>query len=142
MASPDPLMSPTKIPLLDEKGLNTPASKSSQESPPLTPGRGYVGKDKMTGALGSVLWGAFAPCVPVVAVSSILLTAVLHNRIPDKYVFLPALQTKLSNQDLSTLHGIQQIENNGGSRAYYLYQKTITNPAVLHTIMSWTAKSE
>ncbi len=144
MATPASPMSPTRIPLLDEKaGLNTPASKSSsQESPPPTPGRNHASKNKMEGALGSVLWGAFGPCIPVIAVTSVLLTAVLYHRIPNDHVFLHNHQVKTSDQGLSTLHGIQQIENNGGNRAYYLYHNSITNPAVLHMISSWTAKSK
>ncbi|KAJ9607691.1 hypothetical protein H2200_007769 [Cladophialophora chaetospira] len=110
MASPDSMKSPTKIPFLDEKGLNTPASRSS-DSPPPTPGRD-ASKNKIEGGLSSILWGAFGPCIPVVAVTSILLTIVLHNRIPKEYVFLPAQQTKLSNQDSSALHGLEQIDSN------------------------------
>jgi hypothetical protein len=94
----------------------------------------------MEGALTSLLWGAFGPCIPVVVVSSVLLTAVLYNRIPDSYVFDPKKNTQTSNEALAALHGIQQIENNGGSKAYYLYENSITNPAVLHMISSWTAK--
>ncbi|EXJ58554.1 hypothetical protein A1O7_05981 [Cladophialophora yegresii CBS 114405] len=140
MAPPQPLASPTKIPLLQEKALDTPATNFSDKSPPPTPGPQHAHKKNMDGALTSLLWGAFGPCIPVMVVCSVLLTAILYNRIPDSYVFDPSKQTKISNDPLSALHGVQAIENNGGSKAYYLYEKGITNPAVLHTISSWTAK--
>src|ERR1700753_1119904 len=118
MASPDPLASPTKIPLLGEKGIDTPATKYSGESPPPTPGRQQTARNgnSMEGATGALLWGAFGPCIPIVVVTSVLLTAVLYNRIPNDYVFLPAAQMTTSNQVLNALYGIQQIENNGGNQ--------------------------
>ncbi|EXJ75152.1 uncharacterized protein A1O5_01848 [Cladophialophora psammophila CBS 110553] len=94
----------------------------------------------MEGALPSLLWGAFAPCVPVAIISSVLLTAILYNRIDSSYVFLPAKHETTSNDTIGALQNIQQIESNGGDQAYYLYYNTITNPAVLHMISSWTAK--
>lgn len=94
----------------------------------------------MEGATGTLLWGAFGPCIPIVVVTSVLLTAVLYNRIPNAYVFLPAAQMTTSNQVLNALYGIQSIENNGGNQAYYLYHNSFTDPGVLHVISSWTAK--
>ncbi|KIW33771.1 uncharacterized protein PV07_00595 [Cladophialophora immunda] len=130
--------SPTKIPLLSEK--ETPATLASSESPPQTPTSTHAIKDNIEGALPSLLWGAFAPCVPVAVISSVLLTAILYNRIDGSYVYLPPKHETSSTDGLATLQSIQQIENNGGDQAYYLYYKTITNPAVLHMISSWTAK--
>ncbi|OAP63077.1 hypothetical protein AYL99_02304 [Fonsecaea erecta] len=135
-------LSPTRIPLLSEKAAGTPATQStSSDSPPPTPKPHHAVKDNMEGALPSLLWGAFAPCVPVAVISSVLLTAILYNRIDSSYVFLPKHQgTTSTSEGLQTLQNIQQIENSGGDRAYYLHYNTITNPAVLHMISSWTAK--
>jgi hypothetical protein len=141
MATPEAPMSPTKIPLLQEKPLATPATKTSDDSPPPTPRSDYAAEEHMQGAMRALIWGAFAPCAPIVIIASVLLTTVLHNQIPNEYVFLPTSQTTVGGESLSTLHGIQQIEANGGSRAYYLFHKELTNPAVLHMISSWTAKS-
>jgi hypothetical protein len=94
----------------------------------------------MKGAMRSLIWGAFAPCAPVAIVSSVLLTAVLYNQIPKNYVFLPTVQKTVSGEAYSALHGIQQIDANGGDKAYWLYHTKWTNPAVLHMISSWTAK--
>ncbi|KIY03761.1 uncharacterized protein Z520_00452 [Fonsecaea multimorphosa CBS 102226] len=141
-AVPEQPLSPTKIPLLSEKAVETPATQSSSDSPPPTPSPSHHGvKSNMEGALPSLLWGAFAPCVPVAVISSVLLTAILYNRIDNSYVYLPPKQvTTSTNEGLQALQNIQYIENNGGDSAYYLYYKTITNPAVLHMISSWTAK--
>jgi hypothetical protein len=82
----------------------------------------------MEGALASVFWGAFAPCLPVVVVTSVLLTGIFHYRIPSEYVFLPSSAPKLSSAGSSALYGIQEIENNGGDKAYWLYNNEFTNP--------------
>ncbi|KAH0844455.1 hypothetical protein FOPE_09343 [Fonsecaea pedrosoi] len=139
-AMPQQPQSPTRIPLLSERGLGTPATQTSSDSPPPTPTSHHVIKDNMEGALPSLLWGAFAPCVPVAIISSVLLTAILYNQIDSSYVFLPEKQETAATEGLDTLDSIQRIEKNGGDHAYYLYYKTITNPAVLHMISSWTAK--
>ena len=143
MVSLKALMSPTKIPLLREKNLYTPATQSSDESPPPTPRSDYVAETHMKGATRSLIWGAFAPCAPIAIVSSVLLTAVLYNQIPKEYVYLQAVPTSISTSGTANnaLHGIQQIAASGGDRAYWLYYHKWTSPGVLHMISSWTAKS-
>lgn len=94
----------------------------------------------MEGALVSLLWGAFAPCIPVAIVSGLLLTVILYYRIDNSHVFTQQILGTAASGQLVTLQGVQQFENNGGDNAYFLYHHSITNPAVLHTIASWTAK--
>jgi hypothetical protein len=93
----------------------------------------------MEGALLSLLWGAFAPSIPVVIVVSVLLTAILYNRLDNSTVFLPMTAAEQSaNSLLYALGDLSMFESSGGDSAYYLKQNNWTNPAVLHMISSWS----
>lgn len=137
------LVSPTKIPLLQEKTSESPATPDDGNSlPPQTPtSPPNAQRTFMEGAMSSLLWGAFAPCIPIVIVTSVLLTTILHYRINDKFVFVSTTDPATSsNEALDALKGLQHFKSSGGDQAYYLYYNKITNPSVLHMIASWTAK--
>src|SRR5262245_9163890 len=71
-------LTPALTPATNESLRGTqpsPASSREENEPHFTPlPNGAQGS--MQGALTSLLWGAFAPCVPIAIVSSVLLTAV------------------------------------------------------------------
>ena len=96
-----------------------------------------VSSTKIQGALPDLLWGAFLPCLPVVAVSATLLALIFTHRVDVD----PGWQI-LQGPTVDSLHGLNftdrviSFAKAGGTKAYYIR----FNPAVLAAIASWTSK--
>ena len=89
------------------------------------------------GALPDLLCGAFLPCVPVVLVTTLLLTLIFYHRV-DLDPGWQLLQTPTTNNvsDPSFLNRTLEVKSTGGHAAYYVR----FNPATLAAIASWTSK--
>ncbi|KIW11730.1 hypothetical protein PV08_11032 [Exophiala spinifera] len=135
------LESPSRLPLLPEKSPTTPATSNDTDSLLRSPISPKAQKAFMKGAMTSLVWGACAPCIPIMIVTCMLLKPILSHRIKDSLVFVPTSdQATTGNEALDALKGIQSFQSSGGSKAYYLHHNEWTNPAVLHMIASWSAK--
>ena len=92
---------------------------------------------KIEGALPDLLWGAFLPCVPVVAVSATLLALIFTHRVNvDSGWQILQGPTVDSLHDLNFTDRVTSFAKTGGTNAYYIR----FNPAVLAAIASWTSK--
>lgn len=89
------------------------------------------------GALSDLLCGAFLPCIPVVLVTTLLLTLIFYHRV-DLDPGWQLLQTPTTGNiyDPTFLNRTLQLRSKGGDAAYYIR----FNPALLAAIASWTSK--
>lgn len=106
--------------------LDTSAPEESSKSPV-----------SIDGALLDLLRGAILPCVPVILITTLLLTLIFYHQV-DLDRGWELLQTPLSgavsNADITT--NTVKLATKGGDRAYYVRY----NPATLAAIASWTSK--
>ena len=92
---------------------------------------------KIEGALPDLFYGALLPCVPVVLVSTILLTIIFTHQVnldPGWQWLKPPKAGEVSNPSLRNL--TLELSATGGDAAYYVRY----NPAILVVIASWTSK--
>ena len=90
----------------------------------------------ISGALTDLLCGAFLPCVPVVLVSTLLLTLIFYHRVQLDPGWQP-LQIPTSNaSNYGFLNQSYALVSGGGHAAYYVR----FNPAILATIAAWSSK--
>ncbi len=120
-----------------EKASSTPRTTIRKLEDPKSASEAYGPTTSISGALQDLLCGAFLPCLPVVLVSTLLLTLILYHRV-DLDPGWELLQTPTSNN----VSGISLLNHNlgppgrGGHAAYYVR----FNPAVLATIAAWSSK--
>ena len=90
----------------------------------------------MSGALTDLLFGGFLPCVPVILVSTLLLTLIFYHRVH----LDPGWQTLQVPTDSASAYGLLNqtyaLVSGGGHAAYYVR----FNPAILATIAAWSSK--
>lgn len=132
-----PLVSPSTFPLLEKGALDSPqttvqelnnATSSPEKRDPST---------SIEGALPDLLFGAFLPCIPVVLVSTLLLTLIFYHRVDlDPGWELLWGTTTRNVSDPGILDAALQLRTTGGDAAYYIR----FNPALLAAIASWTSK--
>ncbi|KAL9620255.1 MAG: hypothetical protein Q9160_005154 [Pyrenula sp. 1 TL-2023] len=97
----------------------------------------YEPTTSIEGALSDLLVGAFLPCIPVVLVSTLLLTLIFYHRVDlDPGWQLLWAPTTGNISDTSILDAALQFKTSGGDAAYYIR----FNPALLAAIASWTSK--
>ena len=127
-AAPQPSI---KTPNVSEKAMEdtqTPASPTPSEDVLPT----------MSGGLLDLMMGAFLPCVPVVVVTSLLLTLILKNQVQIDPGW-PMLQTPMDANwsDPAVLNNTlrAQVMRGGGSAYWVRY-----NPSTLAAIASWSSR--
>ena len=129
---PSPTSS-TKAPDVTENAIDRSESLRSQSA---STGNGPV--VSMEGGLLDLMLGAFLPCVPVVVVTSLLLTLILYHRVEIDPGW-PMLQTPtLANfSSLGLANNTLKVQAlHGGDAAYFVRY----NPATLAAIASWSSK--
>ena len=135
-----PLLSPTAIPLLGEKGQEsprTPATTVTELQTPKTLSDEPTHPPSIEGAQTDLLLGAFLPCVPVVLISALLLCLIFSHQVDlDPGWELLQTPTTKNTSDAGTLAEILQLKTTGGDAAYYID----FNPALLVAIAAWTSK--
>lgn len=92
---------------------------------------------KIEGALPDLFYGALLPCIPVVLVSTILLTIIFTHQVhldPGWEWLKTPGAGDVSNLSLRNL--TRELSATGGDAAYYVRY----NPAILVVIASWTSK--
>lgn len=92
---------------------------------------------KIEGALPDLFYGALLPCVPVVLVSTVLLTIIFTHQVdldPGWQWLKSPEAEEVSNPSFRNL--TLELSATGGDAAYYVRY----NPAILVVIASWTSK--
>ena len=91
----------------------------------------------LDGALTDLLLGAFLPCIPVVLVTTLLLTLILYHRVNLDPGWLVLQSTGTMNiSEPGILNRTLHLQYTGGTDAYYVRM----NPAALAVIAAWTSK--
>ena len=90
----------------------------------------------MRGALTDLLCGAFLPCLPVVLVSTLLLTLIFYHRVQLDPGWQPLQVPTSYISNTSSLNQNYAFVAGGGHAAYYVR----FNPAILATIAAWSSK--
>ena len=90
----------------------------------------------MSGALTDLLCGAFLPCLPVVLVSTLLLTLIFYHRVELDPGWQPLQVPTSYVSNTSFLNQTYALVSGGGHHAYYVR----FNPAILATIAAWSSK--
>ena len=124
LKSKEMLLSSPKIKVLE---LENPESASDDHKSPT----------KIEGTLPDLLYGALLPCIPVVIVSTLLLTIILTHRVdvnPGWQLLKAPTASNVSN--LSLMNRFLELRTTGGNAAYFIRY----NPAFLAAIASWTSK--
>ena len=122
---------------LGEKASSTSRTTIKRLEDPQPASEAQEPIESIYGALPDLLYGAFLPCLPVVLVSTLLLTLILYHRV-DIDPGWQLLQTPTSNNvsEISLLNQNLGVVGKGGHPAYFVR----FNPAVLATIAAWSTK--
>lgn len=132
-----PLVSPTKLPLLEKEGLSSPNTTIQELESPKPTSEKHESTTSIEGALPDLLIGAFLPCIPVVLVSTLLLTLIFYHRVDlDPGWQLLWTPTTGNISDSSIFDAALRFKTSGGDAAYFIH----FNPALLAAIASWTSK--
>ena len=117
--------------------LGTPITEYTEFEDSKSTLNGQKPLTKIEGALPDLFYGALLPCVPVILVSTILLTIIFTHEVrPDpgwEWLKTPGAGEIFnpSRQNLTL-----KLSATGGDAAYYVR----FNPAILVVIASWTSK--
>ena len=133
-----PPLAPLKPLDLGEKESSTPQTSIKTLEDPESTSETHGPTTSMNGALPDLLGGAFLPCVPVVLVSTLLLTLILYHRV-DLDPGWQLLQTPTTNNvsNFGLLEPNLGLKPGGGGHAAYYVR---FNPAILATIAAWSSK--
>lgn len=138
MAQPPSSPSDPPKPLeMDEKASSTPQTSIETLESPESASEAHGPTTSINGALLDLLCGGFLPCIPVVLVSTLLLTLILYHRV-DLDPGWQQLQIP-TNNNVSYTGVLSQTMGHiyrGGHAAYYVR----FNPAILATIAAWSSK--
>ena len=120
----------------EEKASSTPQTSIETLENPESASEAPGTTTSMNGALLDLLCGGFLPCVPVVLVSTLLLTLIFLHRVnldPGwQQLEIPTSNNASYTGLLSPTGGLRS----GGHAAYYVR----FNPAILATIAAWSSK--
>lgn len=118
-------------------GKEATASTVTEVDNKLPASKEHEATTSIEGALLDLLRGAFLPCIPVVLVTTLLLTLIFYHRV-DLEPGWQLLQTPTTGNlsDPSILNSTIVLTTRGGDAAYYVR----FNPATLAAIASWTSK--
>lgn len=122
---------------MEEKASSLPQTTvKTVEDANLPASEEHEATEFISGALTDLLCGAFLPCVPVVLVSTLLLTLIFYHRVHLDPGWQP-LQIPTNNvSNIGLLNQTYGILSGGGHAAYYVR----FNPAILATIAAWSSK--
>lgn len=120
-----------------KKLLGTPITEQTQFADTKLASGDRKPSTKIEGALPDLFYGALLPCVPVVVVSTLLLTIILTHQV-DLDPGWQWLKEPTAGQapDPSLRNATLELKATGGDAAYYVHY----NPAILVAIASWTSK--
>ena len=98
---------------------------------------GSIGPNRnVKAAVYAIVCGVALPCVPIIAISGVLLGVIFQHQIVPVDGW-PALHIEsTSKPPLSALGLLSEIRHHGGTWAYY----TVHNPSTITTIASWTGR--
>ena len=132
-----PASSPSDLPEPRDKASSTPGATITEIETPKAASDDHGPTTSIDGALPDLLLGAFLPCVPVVLVTTLLLTLIFYHRVNlDPGWQLLQTPTTANISDLSVVNQTIQLKSTGGHPAYYIR----FNPAVLAAIAAWSSK--
>lgn len=121
---------------MEEKASSLPQTTVNTVDDANSPSEEPEAPEYMSGALIDLLCGGFLPCVPVVLVSTLLLTLILYHRVH----LDPGWQPLSVPSDSASGNGLfdqtKALVSRGGHAAYYVR----FNPAILATIAAWSSK--
>lgn len=121
----------------NEKLLSTPDTKFTETESLKSPTYNHKPPAKIEGTLPDLLYGGLLPCVPVVLVSTLLLTIILTHRVKLDRGWEQLIPSAAGNgSDLSFVNRTLELKVTGGDAAYLIRY----NPAILAAIASWTSK--
>ena len=130
-------MPPANPTFLGEKIPETPTTTVSELKTPKSPKEEQASPTMIQGALPDILYGAFLPCVPIVLITTLLLTLIFYHRVDlDEGWELLRVPAAKNVSEGWFLDRTLQLKLTGGNAAYYVR----LNPAILAAIAAWTSK--
>lgn len=131
------LASSSSAPLnnMGEKASSTPHTSIKSLDDPESTSETHGSTTSINGALTDLLCGGFLPCIPVVLVSTLLLTLIFYHRV-NLDPGWQELQIPTSNVSNIGFYNQTMGLVSGGHAAYYIR----FNPAILATIAAWSTK--